>query len=148
VENGRRINSRVWQPAEGNRAGIGKGEWKMKGVLIVGHGSRRKETAQILESVVEMARKKLQETPTEIAYMEFSERDIPVGLDALIAQGVDDIAVVPYFLFDGVHIREDIPQMIEEYKSAHPTIKFKMGNPLGADQRLAAVLVDRISECL
>jgi len=120
----------------------------MKGLLIVGHGSRRKETEQILESVVEMARKKLPEIPAEIAYMEFSKRDIPAGLDSLIAQGVDDIAVVPYFLFDGVHIREDIPQMIGEYKSAHTEIKFKMGNPLGADRRLAAVLADRISECL
>jgi len=120
----------------------------MKGVLIVGHGSRRKETGQILESVVEMARKKLREIPTEIAYMEFSERSIPAGLDALIAQGVNDIAVVPYFLFDGVHIKEDIPQMIEEYRSAHPGIKFKMGKPLGADQRIAAILADRISECL
>ena len=120
----------------------------MKGVLIVGHGSRRKETEQILESVVEMARTKLQEIPTEIAYMELSERNIPTGLDALIAQGVDDIAVVPYFLFDGVHIKEDIPQAIEEYKSAHPNIKFNMGSPLGADQRLAAILADRVSECL
>jgi len=120
----------------------------MKGILIVGHGSRRKETEQILESVVETARKSLQEIPTEIAYMEFSERNITASLDALIAQGVDDIAVVPYFLFDGVHIKEDIPQAIEEYKSAHPKIKFKMGSPLGADRRLAAILVDRVSECL
>ena len=120
----------------------------MKGVLIVGHGSRRKETERILESVVEMAGKKLREIPAEIAYMEFSERNITAGLDALIAQGVDDIVVVPYFLFDGVHIREDIPQMIEEYKSGHPNIKFKMGNPLSADRRLAAILADRVSECL
>jgi len=122
VEYERRISSRAWQQTQGNRADIG-----------IGSGDGAKE---------------LRETPAEIAYMEFSERSIPAGLDALIAQGVDDIAVVPYFLFDGVHIREDIPRMIEEYKSAHPKITFKMGNPLGADRRLAAILTDRISECL
>ena len=120
----------------------------MKGVLIVGHGSRRKETERTLETIVEMMQKHIKETPIEIAYMEFSERSIPSGLDALIAQGVQEIAVVPYFLFDGVHIKEDIPQAIEKHKSAHPKIKFKIGKPLGADERLAAVLSDRILECL
>jgi len=120
----------------------------MKGVLIVGHGSRRKETELTLESIVAMAKKNLVDTPMEVAYMEFSERTIPAGLDSLITQGVDEIAVVPYFLYDGIHIREDIPEALEEYKSAHPGIKIKMGKPLGEDQRLAAILTDRIHQCL
>ena len=120
----------------------------MKGVLIVGHGSRRKETELILESVVEMARKKLPEIPVETAYMEFSDSRIPTGLDALAARGADEIAVVPYFLFDGVHIREDIPKALEEYSSAHPETKIIMGQPLGEDGRLAEILADRIKGAL
>ena len=120
----------------------------MRGVLIVGHGSRRKETELTLESVVAMTKNKLSETPMEIAYMEFSERTIPAGLDSLITQGVDEIAVVPYFLYDGIHIREDIPEVLEEYRSVHPNVKIKMGRPLGEDERLAAILTDRIRECL
>jgi len=120
----------------------------MKGVLIVGHGSRRKETEQILESVVKTARQKLPETPVEIAYMEFSGQTIHAGLDALIGQGALEIAAVPYFLFDGVHIQKDIPEALEEYRVKNPTIKITMGKPLGADERLAAILTDRIRECL
>ena len=119
---------------------------KMKGVLIVGHGSRRKETELVLQSVVAMARRKLSEIPTEIAYMEFGDPNIPTGLDTLAAAGVDEIAVVPYFLFDGIHIREDIPHILEEYKAAHPNIKLKMSSPLGEDPRLADILADKIKE--
>ena len=120
----------------------------MKGVLIVGHGSRRKETEDTLESVVEMARKKLPKTTIEIAYMEFSLSTIQAGLDTLVTAGVDEIAVVPYFLFDGIHIREDIPKALEEYRTSHPGIKLRMGNPLGVDDRLAAILADRIRTTL
>jgi sirohydrochlorin ferrochelatase len=120
----------------------------MKGVLIVGHGSRRKETELILESVVLTARKKLPEIPVEIAYMEFGEQSIPVGLDKLVNLGAGEIAVVPYFLYDGIHIREDIPEALEEYKAVHPHLKITMGKPLGEDERLAAILADRILECL
>ena len=120
----------------------------MKGVLIVGHGSRRKETERTLESVVKMARQKLPETLMEIAYMEFSDRDIPAGLNALAEGGASEIAVVPYFLFDGIHIQEDIPEALEQYRAAHPNIKITMGSPLGVDERLAEILADRVSECL
>jgi len=120
----------------------------MKGVLIVGHGSRRIETERILESVVEMTRKELPETIMEIAYMEFGKQNIPAGLDVLAGQGAVEIAVVPYFLFDGIHIKEDIPEALEEYQATHPNIKISMGSPLGADKRLAAILADRIRECL
>jgi sirohydrochlorin ferrochelatase len=125
-----------------------RGDQLMKGVLIVGHGSRRKETELILESVVEMARKGLPEMPVEIAFMELSESSIPVGLDALAAQGANEIAVVPYFLYDGVHIREDIPEALEEYMTVHPKIKITMGKPLGEDERLGAILADRIQGAL
>lgn len=120
----------------------------MKGVLIVGHGSRQKSTGQILEAVVEMARLKLPETLIETAYMEFGERTIPSGLDMLIERGADEIAVVPYFLFDGIHIREDIPKALDEFEAAHPHLRIVMGKPLGADERLASILSDRIRECL
>ena len=95
-----------------------------------------------------MAQERLAEIPIEIAYMEFGERNIPAGLDSLVAGGADEIAVVPYFLFNGMHIREDIPAVLEQYKAANPDIKIKMGSPLGADPRLAEILADRIIEVI
>ena len=95
-----------------------------------------------------MARLALPETLVEIAYMEFSERNIPSGLDALIRQGARKIAVAPYFLFDGIHIREDIPQALNEYKEANPNVEIALGRPFGADERLAAILAERVREIL
>ena len=120
----------------------------MKGVLIVGHGSRQKSTEQILEAVVEKARLSLPETPFEVAYMEFGEQDIPKGLSALACRGADEIAVVPYFLYDGMHIRKDIPEALDEFKAANKDIKITMGRPFGFDERLASILTDRIKEIL
>ena len=120
----------------------------MKGVLIVGHGSRQKSTEEILKNVVEKARLSLPETLIEIAYMEFGEQDIPKGLLALVERGVDEIAVAPYFLFDGMHIRNDIPEAIDAFKAVHKNIKITMGRPFGFDDRLASILADRIKEIL
>ena len=84
--------------------------------------------------------------PVEIAYMEFCEPDIKQGIEALIKKGVDTIKVVPYFLFDGIHIREDIPSTIHEVLKEYPHVTVEMGKTLGADRRLAEILIDRIKE--
>lgn len=120
----------------------------MKGVLVIAHGSRQTSTEQTLQSVVEMARAKLPGVQIETAFMEFNKPDIPAALEALVQSGVDEIAAVPYFLFDGIHIHEDIPEALEQFRQEHPGVRLTMGGTLGADSRLADILVDRIDEAL
>lgn len=120
----------------------------MKGVLIIAHGSRQKSTEQTLEKIVALAKEKLPDLPVETAYMEFGLPDIPDGLDRLAAAGVTEATAVPYFLFDGIHIREDIPEALEKYRQDRPGMAITLGRPLGEDPRLADVLADRIREWL
>lgn len=115
----------------------------MNGVLILAHGSRRKETENTLQKVAQMVKEKIT-VPTEIAYMEFSEQNIAYGLDQLVSRGIKQIKVVPYFLFSGIHILEDIPQELSDYAREHPGVTITMGETLGADPRIADILVDRI----
>lgn len=115
----------------------------MNGILVLAHGSREKATEETFQEVVQMAAKQVQ-IPVETAYMEFGKPDIAAGLDKLAAQGVKHVRVVPYFLFSGIHIREDIPGELKEYQKSHPEITLEMGDTLGADPRIAAVLADRM----
>ena len=117
----------------------------MKGVLVIAHGSRAKETEDTLDEVLSMAKTKIPETIIECAFMEFSDRTVDKGISALAAKGVTEINVVPYFLFSGIHIKEDIPNMITTSAARFPDVKVKMGEPFGTDERLADILVDRIN---
>ncbi len=116
----------------------------MKGVLILAHGSRVQATKDTINEVVGMVRQKVTDLPIEIAYMEFCEENIEHGVKKLAEQGVTELKVVPYFLFEGIHIREDIPNEIGEILKKYPHVKLEMGRTLGVDERLADILVDRI----
>ena len=118
----------------------------MKGVLVIAHGSREKGTGATLESVLSMVKAKLPDTVIEYAFMEFSERTVEKGVSALAAKAVTEIKIVPYFLFMGIHMKEDIPNTVAECAACFPGIKITMGEPLGVDERLADILVDRIKE--
>lgn len=119
-----------------------------KGVLILAHGSRRKSTEETLERVAARVREHLPGLPVQTAYMEFGEMNIERGLIALVGQNITEIAVVPYFLFDGVHIHEDIPAELAAFREKHPEIRVTMAKTLGADNRLADILADRAREVL
>lgn len=120
----------------------------MKAILILAHGSREKTTMETLRRVTEMVREQLPGVMLETAYMEFCEINLEKGLNILVERGAEEIVVVPYFLFSGMHIKVDVPKEIEEYLIKHPGIKITMGNTLSADPRLADILADRIREVL
>lgn len=120
----------------------------MTGILIVAHGSRERDTDRTLERLREMVEEKFPGITVAEAYMEFRPLNIEAGLLALAEQGIDDIKVIPYFLFEGIHIKEDIPQEIEKFCNKHPGIRVTLGKTLGVDSRLAEVVSDRISEML
>ena len=120
----------------------------MTGILILAHGSRRTETEETLNQICNMVKEMLPEMIIETAYMEFSERTIFEGLDSLVAKGVEEIKVVPYFLFAGIHIQQDIPEEIDEYSKKNTNVKISLAKTLGVDRRLAEILKDRIQESL
>jgi sirohydrochlorin ferrochelatase len=120
----------------------------LKGILILAHGSRERDTEATLNKVVSILKERVQFENIEQAYMEFSEPNINKGLSKLVADGVTDIKVVPYFLFEGVHIKEDIPKEIREFNEANPQVKITIGKTLGADSRLAEILADRVKEVI
>lgn len=120
----------------------------MKGILILAHGSREKSTEGTLVEIITLLKQEMKDSLIETAYLQFNEISLEVGLDKLVTQGADDITVIPYFLFDGIHIREDIPREIEQYLSNNKGIKISMGKTLGVDKRLAMILTDRVREAL
>ena len=117
----------------------------MKGVLVIAHGSRIKETENTLIAILDMVRERMGDLCIEHAFMEFSDRTPAKAVQSLVDKNVTEIKVVPYFLFTGVHLNEDIPEIIRECVAEHPNVKIVMGEPLGVDARLADILIDRIN---
>jgi len=116
----------------------------MNGILILAHGSKRQETEQTLNSLVSKVKQKTGEKLVVPAYLQFSEQNLKAGIEQLIDSGANDIKVVPMFLFDGVHVTQDIPEELNAIMAKHPGIKIRMSKHLGDDDRIAEIIADRI----
>lgn len=117
-----------------------------KGLIVIGHGSRSRDAVEAFFQVVDLVRKRSDFQSVEGAFMELSKPSIPEVVAGVAQSGVTEIVFVPYFLYEGIHIKEDIPQMIREIAANYPGVSFKLARPIGVEPVLADILLDRAAE--
>jgi len=114
----------------------------MKGIVIVGHGSRSEEAREEFWGIVEGFRR---ETGMEAegCFMEISRPFIPETIQRMYSVGIRDITVVPCFLFSGIHISEDIPYILASEKSKYAELMVSMAQPIGCHGSIVDILKER-----
>lgn len=115
-----------------------------RAIIVVGHGSRSKDSIVEFDATVKSFRDRVEGARVEGAYMEIASPNIPTVLKKLVDEGCNSFLLIPYFLFTGIHIKEDIPEIIEELKAQYPDIKLELGKPIGAHPMIVDILVDRM----
>ena len=121
------------------------------GIIILCHGSRGKQAvADLPVTMQSMAEGVRSLIPAEVevawAALQFNRPALEDAAALLVERGVKSIVIMPYFLFSGRHITEDIPEVIEPLAGRYPDVKFGMTRSLGDEERFVPQVVDRIME--
>ncbi len=117
-------------------------------ILLMAHGSRIAEANDAVREIAAMVKEMTDYTIVEVSFREQHRPDIQEGIDACAARGAGRIVLMPYFLYMGAHVREDLPREMTAAKERYPGIEFIMGGHLGVHRKLAEVVVERIGETL
>ena len=126
---------------------IVKRQGKLKqALLIVDHGSRRKESNDLLEQIATMMRGRFGLGIVHYAHMELGEPTIQQGFDACVTEGAEEVIVLPYFLGPGRHVTTDIPDLVKQAANRHPGIAFRITEPLGVHPKIGEVIMERIAQ--
>lgn len=117
-----------------------------KGLIILGHGSKAPEATETLAAVTAMVREKVDCDRVEYASLQLSEPALEEVVHFLVTEDMEEILVVPFLIATGVHVKTDIPEELAALKEKYPGVEMKLGHPLGADPRLAEIVIDRVKE--
>ncbi len=115
--------------------------------MICGHGSRSQGAVREFANLAEQIQPLLPEWPVEYGYLEFANPVIRDGLDALRNRGCNQILAVPGMLFAAMHVKNDIPSVLNTYAGAHGIDVF-YGRELGIDPKLLEASRDRIFQAM
>ncbi|ARI77393.1 sirohydrochlorin chelatase [Halobacillus mangrovi] len=118
----------------------------MKSVLYVSHGSRVKEARVEAESFLHAVHEQVEVPLWGICFLELAEPSMSEGIKRLVDKGATEITIIPVLLLSAGHYYQDIPEEISDAMKVYPNVKFKYGKPLGVQERINEVLVDRVNE--
>ena len=115
----------------------------MKALLLVAHGSRRKQSN---DEVVILANKLRQNCSEQYpiihaAFLELAEILIPEGIKKCVDDGATSIIILPYFLNSGRHVTEDIPNIVNDTKLQYPDIEIKIAPHIGNSHLMTDLLI-------
>jgi uroporphyrin-III C-methyltransferase len=119
-----------------------------RGVLVVGHGSRRAEANEDVREAAARIAERGEFVLVEPAFLEIEHPNIAEGFARLVQRGAREITVHPYFLSPGRHTRGDIPVEVSEAARRHPGINYRITEPLSAHPLVIEASVERIFESM
>jgi sirohydrochlorin ferrochelatase len=119
----------------------------MNALLLVAHGSRRKQSNDEVDLLAEKLRDNCsgQYEIIHAAFLELADTLIPDGIKKCIDDGATSVIVLPYFLNSGRHVVEDIPNIVNETKKHYPGVDIRIAPHLGASDLMMELLITTAS---
>jgi sirohydrochlorin ferrochelatase len=129
------------------RTALGDGEPPTTAVVIVGRGSSDPDANADLYKVARLLWDSRGLAMVEPAFVSLAAPGVPAALERCRLLGATRIVVVPYFLFTGILV-DRIADQVARWAAAHPDVDARPGPHLGADPRIAALVLERYREAL
>ncbi len=117
-------------------------------IIILGHGSKSQEAVDDFNFVVDTLRTKTSGQNVFGAHMELAQPSLEEVVKNINPAEGSRIVVLPYFLFNGNHIKEDIPEKLVVLQKQYPQAEFVFGSPIGKEPMMADILLQQANRFL
>ena len=114
----------------------------MKALVLFAHGARAASWAAPFERLRDLTAARLTDCAVRLAFLELMEPRLPEAVAALVADGIEDVTVVPVFLGQGGHLLRDLPLLADGLRAAHPGLRLNVAGAVGEDPGVLAAMTD------
>jgi len=129
------------------RAAIGDADPAETAVVLVSRGSSDPDANADLYKVTRLLWDSRGLAMVEPAFVSLAQPSVPAALERCRLLGAIRVVVVPYFLFTGILV-DRINDQVAEWGRSHPEVDARPGPHLGADPRVAELVLARYREAL
>jgi len=116
------------------------------GYIVFAHGSSVESANEAVRQVTRQLAERGDFAQVETAFLEMGKPALSGAVELLLARGVEEIVVLPYFLTLGMHLQRDLPALVKEILLQHPQLKISVTPPLDGHPTLVDVLIGRARE--
>ena len=117
-----------------------------RGLLLIDRGSREREASEELEEICKQIKKKGEYIFTDYCFLEVEPPFIEDGIQRSLNQDIDNLTIVPYFLYPGKKVKLAVAEAMKFQKDTE--VKFVVTKPMSMHKTLIELVENRISSSL
>lgn len=111
-------------------------------IILFAHGARDPEWAAPFRRIAARLREARPGLPVQLAFLELMQPALADAVAAMAADGITRVTLVPLFLAQGGHLKEDLPRLLDEIRGSHPGVTFDVTQAIGDSETLTSAIAD------
>ncbi len=111
-------------------------------IVLFAHGARDPLWAEPFRRIVERLRSIRPGTRVELAFLEMMQPTLASAVATLAAESFTRLTVIPLFLAQGGHLREDLPRLLDAVRLNHPSLRIEVTSAIGDSEALTNAIAD------
>lgn len=105
-----------------------------KALILFAHGARDPEWARPVQAVAQRLQTLNPDLVIGMAFLEFMQPTLNGAIAKIVEQAKVDVVqidILPFFVAQGGHLRQDVPPMLEQIQREHAHLQLRLLPPLG-----------------
>jgi sirohydrochlorin ferrochelatase len=109
-------------------------------LVALAHGSKDPRSAATIHDLCAQVSSMRPDLRVEAAFLDHCEPSADAVVEQLVADGYDEVVVVPLLLTSAFHARVDVPAVVEELGAKHRGLRLRLSDVLGETAPSTALL--------
>lgn len=118
------------------------------GILLFGHGSSVEEANRGVHELARQIREMGPYSYVRATFLELAQPDLCAAIAQAVEAGMRRVIVIPFFLTMGIHLRRDLPNLIEPERRKYPNLEIDVGQSLEGHPLMASIILGRVREVI
>lgn len=111
-------------------------------IILFAHGARDPEWAAPFSRIAARLRAARPGLPVQLAFLELMQPALADAVAGMAADGITHITLVPLFLAQGGHLKEDLPRLLDDIRRSHPGVTIDVTQAIGDSEVLTGAIAD------
>jgi sirohydrochlorin cobaltochelatase len=111
-------------------------------ILLFAHGARDPGWAEPFRRMAGRLTAAQPAVRVELAFLELMKPALAEAVDGLAGEGIQRITLVPLFLAQGGHLKEDLPKLLADIRKQHPAVRIDVTAAIGDAESLTNTIAD------
>ena len=111
-------------------------------IILFAHGARDPEWAAPFGTIKQQLQAARPEVQVELAFQDFMTPSLEAAVAQSEAQGAKRIVLVPLFMAQGGHLKQDLPLLVGKLREQHPQLELQVLPAIGDAPEILQAIAD------